>query len=475
MLKEANKAPAQAIKASEADASFYQQAEQLAREMTSAYCERLDMDFFRNAFSQEQTYYVAWGKNEYYPSYDAICATLNERLTKPYYIDVQNVATEVIPVSASVCIVLLTAELSYRVPDAHYKKQLLRSSLVFRKEATGAKIVYLHTSPFKRINQLLYIKPESYGNKALEQVACDEAKLQLAHALFDDTPNGLVYFLISEHYPVVYRNQNLCKMLGYTDFADLLRCTKGQVQHIVYPEDLELVKSTLRAHINGVPYTLTYRLLTKEQRPLWVLERGVYVDDGLNGEDFYIATIIPIKRTQCKLNYGNLLNYERLNNPPLSLSHFLAQTLDYMDFTNRQHSIQQLLQHASETLQLHGIMLYRIEPNDGPLRPYLYYDSENELRPCFDHGRSWREIQSYFDDQGFSTCSDLKYIPEGLSYVAKPQHIRSTLTKSIIINNEVRYVFTAYYRFQPHDWTDKEQELMQEVAKLLTLLLDENF
>ena len=59
MLKEANKAPAQAIKASEADASFYQQAEQLAREMTSAYCERLDMDFFRNAFSQEQTYYVA--------------------------------------------------------------------------------------------------------------------------------------------------------------------------------------------------------------------------------------------------------------------------------------------------------------------------------------------------------------------------------------------------------------------------------
>ena len=154
----------------------------------------------------------------------------------------------------------------------------------------------------------------------------------MAIDMCEHTPNGLAYCSIAEHYPLIYANQTLCQLLDCKDFTELMEYCKGEMERTVYYGDWDRMQRVLLSHTGNTPYAITYRMVTKQGQLRWVMERGQYIADGDTGEEYFIATIIPLELEQNDFSYGNLIDQGYIENAPISVGLFLQQTLDYNDF-----------------------------------------------------------------------------------------------------------------------------------------------
>ena len=134
------------------------------------------------------------------------------------------------------------------------------------------------------------------------------------------------------------------------------------------------MQNVLLGHTQSTPYTITYRIVTKQGQLRWAVAQGQYLADGDTGEEYSIVTVIPLDLEQDDFTYGNMVDYSYIENAPFSVELFLQQTLDYMDFENRDASCQKLLQHCCETLQASGGVLYSIREQDKKFKIVHYFD-----------------------------------------------------------------------------------------------------
>ena len=456
------------------NAAFIELARRNTLEMFYAYCHENDMEKTLSFFSKESCF-IGWGAKEVYLNYQSISATARERMSLPYYLELSNMQTEVINATESYCVVLFTANVNYHTDGANAYEELERATLVFHKEQGEAKIVYLHSSAANKIHTLGKILPLEHGVEATRLLTKLEYERSMAVDMCDYSPNGLLYCLIGDHYPLIYANQTMCNILGCKDFAELMEYTKGEMECTIYREDLPLVRQALLSHVNGVPYTINYRLVNKQGQYRWITERGRYLVDADTGEEYYICTVIPLELDQEEFTYGNLVDYSYINNAKISVELFLQQTLEYNDFNNRSAVCQKLLQHCCETLQASGGVVTAIKEHSQNLEPIYYYDVNNEPASNVFDFFTWAKLEEFFTEDGFSICSDLHTVPESTIPEIDWHYLRSTMTKIITIEGEPRYLVTAFCRHKMHHWTENEQEILEQTAKLYSLLLNENF
>ena len=454
--------------------SFLDQARQNTIDFFYAYCHANDMERALSYFSQTSSF-ISWGKNEVYLDYAAVAATLHERMTMPYFLELSNVHTEIINATENFCVVLFTANINYHTDKDTAINEFVRATAVFRKEQEFAKIVYLHCSASNMLHSLGRIIPLEHGVEATKQLTKLECDRSMAIDICNHTPNGLAYFLIGDRYPFVYANQTFCEIMGCEDFADLMLHTKGELECTIYKEDVPMVRQALLSHVNGESYTINYRVVTKQGYFKWVMERGQYISDTDTGEEYYICTVIPLELEQDEFSYGNLVDYSYIQNAKISVELFLQQTLDYNDFHNRPASCKRLLEHCCNTLQASGGVISAIKDRSQKLELLYYYDVNNvPSSNVFDYF-TWGQLEEFFTEDGFSICSDLNNVPESSSEDINWRHLRSTMTKIITIKGQPRYLLSVFSRHNVHHWTENEQDILEQASKLYSLLLDEEF
>ena len=454
--------------------SFAEQARQRTLDFFQAYCTENNMEKTLSYFS-EQSSYIGWGSQEIYPDYAAIVATAHERMTIPFVVQFDNINMETINATDNFCVVLLTANLSYQTDKGATVRELERATLVYRKENGEPKIVYIHSSAANKLHDLGKILPLEHGaevTRRLTQLECDRS---MAVDMCRHTPNGLLYCLIGEHFPLLYANQSLCDILGFKDFSELMEYTKGQMDCCIYQGDLMFLKQVLVKYTNGLPYTINYRILTKQGQVKWVMERGRYVLDADTGEEYYICTIIPLELEQEDFAYGNLVDYAYIENAPISVERFLEQTLAYMDFHDRPAVCQKLLQHCCETLQASCGVVSIIHEGSKKIEPLYYYDKKNFPIDFILSNFYWEDIAPYFTEDGFSLCTDLNNVPSCDMYSKCENTLRSGITKTIVIKGQRKYLLSILHRDKVHTWTESEQDIVLQSSKLFSLLLDEDF
>ena len=456
------------------EANFLKQAEQNTVDFFYTYCHDNNMEKVLSYFSKESCF-ISWGKDELYLDFDAIMATMHKRMTLPYFIELSNVHTEIINASANFCVVLYTADALYHIDKDHAAKEFLRASAVFRLEQNEPKISFLHCSAAKGIHDLGKILPLEHGveaTKFLTKLECDRS---MAIDICEHTPNGLIYFLIGDHYPLVYANQAFCNLMGCEDFTDLMQYTKGYLECSVYCEDLSRVQQALLSHINDVPYTINYRMVTKQGTLKWVMERGQFISDKETGEEYFICTVIPLELDKQGLSYGNLVDYSYINQAKISVELFLQQTLDYMDFNNRHAVCQKLLQHVCDTLQASGGIVCSIKNKASNMEPLFFYDVNNHPMSKVLCNYTWNEMKEFFGEDGFSICSDLNAVPDSVFHDENTGFIKSAISKKVTIKGRDEYLLTLFHRGKARGWTENEQDIVNQTAKLYSLLLDEEF
>ncbi|MGM9569166.1 MAG: PAS domain-containing protein [Phascolarctobacterium sp.] len=455
-------------------ADFCEQARQKTIELFNAYCQENDMDKALSYFSSNACF-IGWGEQEIYLDKQSIVATTYERMRLPFFMELSNIETDIIQATDDYCVVLLTCNVAYHNDKGLPIHEFERASVVFHKERGEAKVVYLHSSAAKGIHDLGKILPLEHGveaTKRLRQLECDRS---MAIDICEHTPNGLLYCLIGDHYPLVYANQSFCDIMGCEDFTDLMTYSQAQIECSIYVEDLPMVRQALLSHVNGTPYTINYRLVTKQGSLKWVMERGQYILDKDSGEEYYICTVIPLELDQQDFTYGNLVDYNYINNAPISVERFLQETLDYMDYNNRPAVCQKLLQHCCEALQVSGGLISSITERSQKIQPVYYFDACGEPLNHILYHFTWEEIGSFFSKDGFSICSDLTTVPESAFQGADAGQIKSAISKIIVIQGQEQYLLTLFYRHKTHNWTENEQDIVNQTAKLYSLLLDEEF
>ena len=454
--------------------SFAEQAKQRSLDFFQAYGVENNMEKVLSFFSKESAL-IGWGPKEIYLDYAAIVATAHQRMTIPFFMQFDDISTEIINATANFCIVMVTAKLTYHTDRGNTVREQERATFVYRKEQGEPKIVYLHSSAAKKIQAWGIIQPLEHGVEAtrrLRQLECDRS---MAIDMCEHTPNGLIYCQIGEHYPLIYANQSFCEIMGCDDFTDLMQYTEGRIERAVYRESLPRVQQARLSHISTTPYTITYRLVTKQGTLKWVMERGRYISDQETGEEYFICTIIPLELNNPELSYGNLVDFNYINNAKISVELFLQQTLDFMDFNNRALSCQKLLQQCCETLQASGGIVCSIKDKAMKMEPLYYYDANNHPMGKILCNYTWEEMEGVFSEDGFSICSDLNAIPDDVFQEQNTGYIKSAISKVITIDGHAAYLLTFFHRHKLHSWTESEQDIILQTSKLYSILLDESF
>ena len=456
------------------NATFEEQARQRTLDFFHTYCVENDMEKTLSLFSRHSSF-IGWDTSETYLDYEAIVATTIERMVLPFFIQFDDISMDVIKATEHFCVVLFSAHITYRTDKGMPVHEFERATFVYRQEQGEPKIVYLHSSAAKKVHDLGKILPLEHGAEAtrrLTQLECDRS---MAIDMCEYTPNGLIYCLIGEHYPPVYANQTFCELYGCQDFAEFMAYTRGEIERAVYHEDWPRVQNVLLGHTQSTPYTITYRIVTKQGQLRWAVAQGQYLADGDTGEEYSIVTVIPLDLEQNDFTYGNMVDYSYIENAPFSVELFLQQTLDYIDFENRDASCQKLLQHCCETLQASGGVLYSIREQDKKFKIIHYFDKAHLPMSNIYNYLSWDTAAPFFQEAGFSLCSDVNNFPNSEFHCLGKEYLRSCISKVIPIQGEDAYLLTIYHRGKTHTWTENEQDIVFQAGKIFTLLLDKDF
>ncbi len=122
--------------------------------------------------------------------------------------------------------------------------------------------------------------------------------------------------------PLFYANDQLLRLLGYTDFEDMSADVDGLVSNTIHPDDLErATKDLTRCAQQGGTFETTYRMHRKDRSWFWVVSRGkrIEIRSGIYALLSVITDMTEFMKRQSELREQNekLLKQELTSNAVL--------------------------------------------------------------------------------------------------------------------------------------------------------------
>ncbi|MEG2775280.1 MAG: PAS domain-containing protein, partial [Acetivibrio sp.] len=119
-----------------------------------------------------------------------------------------------------------------------------------------------------------------------------------SNAIYDfmneSLPGGFLIVTPSPKFEIIFVNDTLIKMLGYTDKYELQQQTQNTALSFVYPKDLERIQEKIREREKlREPCEISYRMLKKEGSFLWINQHSQHFINE-NGEEVIFAYYVDI-------------------------------------------------------------------------------------------------------------------------------------------------------------------------------------
>ncbi len=441
---------------------FIEQSKATATRLLYAYFIENNMEKVQACFSRQNPSFIGWGRQEVFCGYDNIFHTLTIRMHEIQRSRIQKMQVYVPYATASRCIVLVNCHISTELHTGYSLDIDCRMSFVLVNENDTAKILQLTVSV-----------PPTTADIAVTATKRRHITAKLAADAAEYSPNGLKCCLTDAEYTATYVNRSLAVLAGYQAPQELLAATQGQLQNLVDARDLPKVQQAMQSLAEeGSTYTINYRLRTKQAGFVWILERGRRTL-GMDGEPCIICAASPLLQPEDNSSY----DLPQLPAPSYEIptEAFLNISLDIVSSNTRAVAMQQLLQLASDLLQLAGIWVTDIRQSSQPMKLAAYYDASGMQPSELFLEQTGDEILSFFNTNGFAQCSDTRLLPAKYRPNFTLQGIRSFCQRLIKIEGQNAYIATFYQRDSQHSFTAHELEIICMTSQVISVLLNQDF
>ncbi len=441
---------------------FIEQSKATATKLLYAYFIENDMEKVQACFSRQNPSFIGWGRQEVFCGYDNIFHTMTIRMQEIQRSRIQKMQVYVPYATASRCIVLLNCHISTELHTGYNLDVDCRMSFVLVNENDTAKILQLTVSV-----------PPTTADIATTATKQHHITANLAADAAGYSPNGLKYCLIDAEHTATYVNRSLAQLAGYQTPQELLAATQGQLQNLVDARDLAKVRQVMQSLTEeGSTYTINYRLRTKQAGFTWILERGRRTT-GTEGAPCIICAASPLLQPEdnssCDWPQMSAHSYE------IPSEAFLNITLDIVSSNTRDVAMQQLLQLASDLLQLAGIWVTDIRQSSQPMRLAAYYDASDMTPSELFLEQTGDETLRFLNSKGFAQCSDTRLLPAKYRPNFALQGIRSFCQQLIKVEGQNAYIATFYQRDSQHSFTAHELEIIRMTSQIISVLLNQDF
>lgn len=137
------------------------------------------------------------------------------------------------------------------------------------------------------------------GCSRYEKGMAEMKKVQLGFSLRDVAINLPAAILIydAESEDILFANSELISMFGCDDLEDFLTYTKNNFRGVVHPDDYDGVETSIWRQIlvnkvkGRADDAVNYRIITKQGKIVWVIDRGRLVNSRYYGKIFYVVLI----------------------------------------------------------------------------------------------------------------------------------------------------------------------------------------
>lgn len=114
-------------------------------------------------------------------------------------------------------------------------------------------------------------------------LAMQQGKMERMHILMEYIPGGLLAGYYEQGYPYFFSNDRMMSMLGYHNEAEFMEATKGMIEHIIYPHDVE---KTIEEVANQIAlhneYEIECRVVRKDGSIIWINNKGKLIQSELH-------------------------------------------------------------------------------------------------------------------------------------------------------------------------------------------------
>ena len=128
---------------------------------------------------------------------------------------------------------------------------------------------------------------------------------ELINMIMSTMNAGIKVALNDDKHSIIYVNESLYTMLGYTK-EEFYEVSGGCMSGLIYPDDLEKAWEDNRRHlVQGDEYRCEYRVIKKDGTLMWLQDTGKkFLDiDGVFKFNSVLTDITPLKDAMIALKY----------------------------------------------------------------------------------------------------------------------------------------------------------------------------
>ncbi len=447
-------------------------AVQVARTMLKTILLEQNAAKARSLFASQGGSWIGWNKNAFVPDSSAFAKSYQHQYPCPMPASVLEQAQwQQLYADDEMCIIY--CQLVIPAADGG-EPSCARFTFTLTADGDSVRILHLHSSLAWKFMQNEEIYPHQYATLFFHQLERQQAGSSADAFAATNAPNGIKLCKIQQQFPAVYVNKALCAIAGYSSMTEMLQATQGQLKKMIYHRDIPKVTQAMLSHQNGTPYSINYRLLHKKGITIWVLERGQYVVDELTSNEFFVCSIAPLELEQERFSYGALVDYAAISAHKIPIELFIKTALRLTSCTAGSEGVHKLLKMACDVLQASGVLLYDLHSKKDKLLIHAQCVSATGKLMPREQDYTTDEILSIFDQYDCCKCSSTQYLPEHYNHYIKAAGIQSIFSHIVRLNGAPAYIVSAYHTQKQHAWSANEAEIMQHLAKFMSLALQQN-
>lgn len=165
--------------------------------------------------------------------------------------------------------------------------EYLKLTMVVEETSEGMKLKHTHFS---------YPTEKIISNDTQKLKHSLDLYTQQLNILNSNIPGGVHQCENDSYFTLVSVSDGFLSMFGYTR-EEIEKQFHNHFIEMVYPDDRERLITTIQSQLkNGEDIEIEYRIICKDQKPVWVLDKGRFLKDGDGDKHFYCILVDISKR-----------------------------------------------------------------------------------------------------------------------------------------------------------------------------------